>query len=73
MSKFHRGRSQWQERNVVPDRRHRWPVSINGVVVGVVELHGLAFVAYTIKGELVGKYNSLSDARQALLAQRGRS
>jgi hypothetical protein len=51
MGRFHRGRHQWHERNVAVDRRHRWPISINGVVVGAIELHGSAFVAYTIKGE----------------------
>ena len=70
MGRFHRGRSKWQERNVVPDRRHRWPVSNNGVVVGAIEMQRLAFIAYTIKGERVGKFNSQSDARQALVMQR---
>ena len=71
MGKFQRGRHRWKERNVAVEyKRHRWPVSVDGAVVGAIELHGSAFVAYSVKGELVGKYSSLSNARQALLSQR---
>jgi len=64
MARFNR--NKWKERNVAHDRRHRWPVSINGIVMGAIELHGSTFVTYTIKGEPVGKFTSLTDARQAL-------
>jgi hypothetical protein len=71
MGKFHRGRSKWQERNVAHDKRHVWSVvSDNGIVVGTVELQRNGFVAYDISGAAIGKFNSLSDARQALLMQR---
>jgi hypothetical protein len=39
MGRFHRGRNQWQERNVATDRRrHRWPVASSGATIGFVEL-----------------------------------
>ena len=71
MGRFHRGR-RWVERNVAHDRRHRWPaVSTTGIVVGSVELQGSAFVAYNISGAPIGKFTSLTDARQAVLLQHG--
>jgi hypothetical protein len=71
MRRFHRGRHQWEERNVAVDRRHRWPaLSTTGIVVGSVELIGTTFVAYNISGNPVGKFASLTDARQALVMQR---
>jgi len=66
------GRNQWKPRNVVPDRRkHRWPaVSANGIITGSVELQGNAYVAFGMRNEIVGKYDSLGKARAALLTRR---
>ena len=41
-----------------------------GIVIGSVELQGKGFVAYNISGAVIGKFNSLTDARHALLMQR---
>jgi len=58
----------FRERNVVRDKRHRWPVvSPNGVIVGMIELQGRSFAAYSISGEAIGRFHSLSDAREACL------
>jgi len=72
VGRFHRGRAQWKERNVAPERRsYRWPaVSRNGVVVGSVELHGGRFVAVDISGATIGNFATLNDAREALLQAR---
>jgi len=72
MGKFHRGRHQWESRNIAPDRRrHRWPVvSRNGIVVGSVELHAGRFVPVDISGEVQGNFATLNDAREALLQAR---
>ena len=73
MGRFRRGRHQWNERNVAPERRaHRWPVvSPNGIVIGSVELHGGRFVPVDLGGEVVGNFATLNDAREALLQARG--
>jgi hypothetical protein len=71
MGRFQRGskrwRDRWKERRVAVDyKRHRWPISHNGVLIGSIELLGNAFVARTISGAAVGQFNSLTDARVAL-------
>ena len=45
-------------------------MSRNGIVIGSVELQGNGFVAYNISRAVIGKFNSLTDARHALLMQR---
>ena len=43
-------------------------MSPNGVIVGAVELQdGNTFVAYTISGQPIGRFHSLSEAREACL------
>src|SRR5262245_42207497 len=66
MGRFHRGRHQWKERNVAHDGRHRWPVSVNSVAIGAIELHGSAFVAYSVKDELANRCTRGIDADAAL-------
>jgi len=60
----------FRRRKAIPDKRHRWPISRNGIAFGFVELQEDTFVAVDINGALVGKFNSLTDARQALVTQR---
>jgi hypothetical protein len=56
----------FRRRKVIPDKRHRWPVSSNGTAFGFVELQEDTFVALDFNGALIGKFNSLTDARQAI-------
>jgi len=50
---------------------HSWPaLSPNGIVTGTVELRGNRFIALDAAGRLVGKFNSLNDARRALTQAR---
>jgi hypothetical protein len=59
--------------NVIVDRRrHRWPITHNGAVLGFVKLQrGGEFVATDAKGEVVGRYPTPDAARKALLQRRG--
>jgi hypothetical protein len=65
--------NSFRERRVVVDRRLRaWPIKDyeSGAVVGRVELsHDDRFQAIKTSGEVVGRFPSLSAARQALLPQ----
>jgi hypothetical protein len=59
----------FRRHKVIPDKRHRWPVSSSGIAFGFVELQEDTFVALDVNGALVGKFNSLTGAKKALVTQ----